>query len=71
MTQEQMAKNLREKMNECRKKVTINQLAINSGVNYNTIIKLLNGSNKNPTLKTIIGIAGAMKMTVKELLGDV
>ncbi len=44
------------------------ELAVSGQINYNTIIKLESGANTNPTIGTLIGIAGAFKVGVEELI---
>ena len=44
------------------------ELAEQAEVNYNTIIKLESGANKNPTISTLIGLATVFKMKVEDLL---
>ena len=44
------------------------ELAESAKVNYNTIIKLESGANVNPTIGTLIGIAGVFKVKVEELI---
>jgi DNA-binding XRE family transcriptional regulator len=48
--------------------LTRDQLSKKAKVNYNTIIKLESGANKNPTIKTLIGIASVFKCTVEDLI---
>jgi len=45
------------------------ELSKRAKVNYNTIIKLESGANKNPTIKTLIGISGVLKTDIESLLG--
>jgi len=56
-------KNSRIKMDFSRE-----ELAKKAKVNYNTIIKLESGANKNPTIKTLIGLSGVFGCTVEDLL---
>lgn len=44
------------------------ELADRAKVNYNTIIKLESGANQNPTIMTLIGIAGVFKIKVEDLI---
>ncbi len=44
------------------------ELARAARVNYNTIIKLESGANKNPTIKTLIGIAKVFRVRVEDLI---
>lgn len=50
--------------------MTNERLAELANVNYNTIIKLKNGSNKNPTVKTMIGICNALGVSIQTILSD-
>lgn len=61
-----IAKNIRK----YRKKLGLSQdkLSKLAGVAYNTIVKLESGENPNPTIKTLIKIAGALKVDVSKLL---
>ena len=45
------------------------ELAKQAKVNYNTIIKLESGANKNPTISTLIGLAQVFDVRVEDLLG--
>jgi transcriptional regulator with XRE-family HTH domain len=44
------------------------QLAKKAKVNYNTIIKVESGANKNPTIKTLLGFAQVFKKSVDDLI---
>jgi transcriptional regulator with XRE-family HTH domain len=44
------------------------ELADRAGVNYNTVIKLESGANQNPTIQTLIGLAGVLKIKVEDFL---
>jgi DNA-binding XRE family transcriptional regulator len=48
--------------------LTRDELSKKAKVNYNTIIKLESGANKNPTVKTLLGIAGVFNTTVEALI---
>jgi len=37
-------------------------------VNYNTIVKIESGENKNPTIKTLIRIAKVFKVSIEYLI---
>lgn len=50
------------------KDLSRDELARQAKVNYNTIIKLESGANKNPTIKTLIGIAQVFDVSVEELI---
>lgn len=64
------AENLRKNLAAFKKTTTTDNIAKSSGVNYNTIIKLLSGANQNPTLKTLVGLSNALGITVGELIGE-
>lgn len=61
---------LAAKVKSMRAKVdmTREELSRKAKVNYNTIIKLESGANKNPTVKTLIGIANVFKCRVEDIL---
>lgn len=48
--------------------LTRDELARKAKVNYNTIIKLESGANKNPTANTLIGLSGVFACTIDDLL---
>lgn len=48
--------------------ITKAELAERAKVNYNTIVKIESGENKNPTIKTLIAIAKVFKIRVEELV---
>jgi DNA-binding XRE family transcriptional regulator len=48
--------------------LTRDELSKKAKVNYNTIIKLESGANKNPTIKTLIGIANVFKTSVEDII---
>ena len=50
-----------------QRKLSQEELAKKAGVTYSTLIKLESGVNKNPTIKTIQQIAGALEVTLDEL----
>ena len=50
------------------KDLSRDELAREAKVNYNTVIKLESGANKNPTVKTLIGLAQVFNITVEELI---
>lgn len=45
------------------------KLAVESGVSYNTIIKIERGGIKNPKIETVIKLAGALKVSIDMLVG--
>ncbi|MCE9586156.1 helix-turn-helix domain-containing protein [Candidatus Uhrbacteria bacterium] len=51
-----------------KQEMTREQLSKKAKVNYNTIIKLESGANKNPTVTTLIGIAMVFKCKVEDLI---
>lgn len=48
--------------------LTRDELSKKAKVNYNTIIKLESGANKNPTIKTLIGIAHVFQVRIEDLV---
>ena len=44
------------------------KLAVESGVSYNTIIKLERGGIKNPKIETVVKLADALKVSIDELI---
>lgn len=48
--------------------ITINRLAILSGITQSTVDNLIKGKTKNPKLKTLHKLAVGLGMTVSELL---
>lgn len=50
------------------KGLTVEQTAKLAEVDYNTIIKIKNGTNKNPTVKTMIGLCRAFGVTIQSFL---
>lgn len=51
-----------------KRDISREQLAKKAKVNYNTIIKLESGANKNPTIKTLIGISHVFNVSVEDLI---
>ncbi len=51
-----------------KRDISREQLAKKAKVNYNTIIKLESGANKNPTIKTLIGISRVFNVSVEDLI---
>ena len=45
------------------------KLAVESGISYNTIIKIERGGIKNPKIETVIKLADALDITLDELIG--
>ncbi len=48
--------------------LTRQELSEKADVNYNTIIKIESGANKNPTIKTLIGLASVFKKSVEDII---
>ncbi|MCL5772681.1 MAG: helix-turn-helix transcriptional regulator [Actinobacteria bacterium] len=44
------------------------KLAVESGISYNTIIKIERGGIKNPKIETVIKLAKALSVTIDELV---
>lgn len=44
------------------------KLAVESGISYNTIIKIERGGIKNPKIETVIKLAGALGVTLDQLV---
>ena len=47
------------------------KLAVESGISYNTIIKIERGGIKNPKIETVIKLANALGVSLDELVGQV
>lgn len=45
------------------------KLAAESGVSYNTLIKIERGGIKNPKIETVIKIADSLKTSIDSLIG--
>lgn len=62
--------NIQPRLNRLIKeqKMTTEAVAKLANVNYNTIIKLRSGANKNPTVKTMIGISYALGVSLQSFL---
>ena len=45
------------------------KLAVESGISYNTIIKIERGGIKNPKIETVIKLAGALSVSLDKLVG--
>lgn len=52
----------------CKKKMSRADLSRISGVSYRAIEFIENGETDNPTLKTLEAIAGALEITVEDLI---
>ncbi len=48
---------------------TQERLAIESGISYNTLIKLERNGIKNPKIGTVIKLADALEVSLDELVG--
>lgn len=46
------------------------KLAVESEISYNTIIKIERGGIKNPKIETVIKLAGALGVSIDELVGQ-
>jgi len=44
------------------------KLAVESGISYNTIIKIERGGIKNPKIDTVIKLAGALGLSIDKLV---
>jgi transcriptional regulator with XRE-family HTH domain len=44
------------------------ELARKAGITYSTLIKLESGVNKNPTVKTLQQLAGALEVSLDQLV---
>jgi len=44
------------------------KLAVESGISYNTIIKIERGGIKNPKIETVIKLAGALGVSIDKLV---
>ena len=47
------------------------KLAVESGISYNTIIKIERGGIKNPKIETVIKLASALGVSLDELVRQV
>jgi transcriptional regulator with XRE-family HTH domain len=61
-----LAKKIRELRN--KKGLSQEKLARLADVSYNTIVKIESGESKNPTFKTIAGIAKALEASLDQLV---
>jgi len=61
-----IAKNVQTRREDME--LTRDQLSRKAKVNYNTIVKLESGANKNPTAKTLIGLSRVLNCSVEDLL---
>ena len=52
-----------------QKGLTQERLAIESGISYNTLIKLERNGIKNPKIGTVIKLADALEVSLDELVG--
>ena len=51
--------------------ISINRLALLSGLTQSTVDSILKGKSKNPQLATLIRISRGLDMTISEFLNDV
>jgi len=63
---------LAKKIRELRKdrKLSQEKLARLADVSYNTIVKIESGESKNPTIRTMAGIAKALDISLDELVKE-
>ena len=47
------------------------KLAVESGISYNTIIKIERGGIKNPKIETVIKLADALGVSIDGLVGRI
>lgn len=52
-----------------QKKWSQEKLAAESGVSYNTLIKIERGGIKNPKIETVINLAAALNVSIDYLVG--
>jgi len=45
------------------------KLAVESGISYNTLIKIERGGIENPKIETVIKLADALRVSIDELVG--
>lgn len=50
--------------------MTRQELSEKAKVNYNTIIKIESGANKNPTINTLVSLAYVFKKSVEDILSS-
>ena len=62
---------LAQNIKKFRKKLKLSQeeLAKKADITYSTLIKIESGANGNPTIKTLIKIAGALEVSIDEMVG--
>lgn len=51
-----------------QKRITVNRLAILSGISQSTLENIIKGKSKNPSLKTLHRISQGLGITVSQLL---
>jgi transcriptional regulator with XRE-family HTH domain len=63
---------LADNIKKFRKQLNLSQeeLARKAGITYSTLIKLESGVNKNPTVKTLQQLAGALGVSIDQLLEE-
>lgn len=59
----------RVKESRARKGWTQQQLAVKTGLSFNTITKIEQGIGDSPTLKTLVKLADALEVSLDELAG--
>jgi len=63
-----LAKKIRELRN--KKDLSQEKLARLADVSYNTVVKIESGESKNPTFKTMAGIAKALGVSLDDLASE-
>ncbi len=66
MLNNKIAKNL--KRTRIEKKLSLERIARLADLSLNTIVKIENGTNKNPTIETLIKISKALEISVDDLI---
>lgn len=66
MSTDKISENLRKFRSE--KKLSLEKVAHRAGLSLNTVVKIEHGSNKNPTIGSLIKIANALGKAVDELI---
>jgi DNA-binding XRE family transcriptional regulator len=56
------------KKHRAKHKLSREELAKKAKVNYNTIIKLESGANRNPTVNTLLGICTVFGCVIEEVI---
>jgi len=63
---------LAQNIKKFRKKAKLSQeaLAQKADITYSTLIKIESGANDNPTVKTLVKIAKALKVMINDIVDD-